>query len=166
MEQAIATIRTFNRFFTRHVGAIDARFLDSDANLPEARLLFEIARLEPVLASTLQAELDLDRGYLSRMIVRFEKKDWIVRDQQAADARARPIRLTTAGRAAFDQIDENGNCTKPFLLPQKNPKEFYDNFFFSYNVPDFTSRKVELDMRQFANDIYHKQRIQVTTRRN
>ena len=105
MEQAIATIRTFNRFFTRHVGAIDARFLDSDANLPEARLLFEIARLEPVLASTLQAELDLDRGYLSRMIARFEKKDWIVRDQQAADARARPIRLTAAGRAAFDQID-------------------------------------------------------------
>nr|KMW31594.1 MarR family transcriptional regulator [Sphingobium yanoikuyae] len=105
MEQAIATIRTFNRFFTRHVGAIDARFLDSDANLPEARLLFEIARLEPVLASTLQAELDLDRGYLSRMIARFEKKDWIVRDQETADARARPIRLTTVGRAAFDQID-------------------------------------------------------------
>lgn len=66
----------------------------------------------------------------------------------------------------LSHIDENGNCTKPFLLPQKNPKEFYDNFFFSYNVPDFTSRKVELDMRQFANDIYHKQRIQVTTRRN
>ncbi len=66
----------------------------------------------------------------------------------------------------ISHIDENGNCTKPFLLPQKNPKEFYDNFFFSYNVPDFTIRKVELDMRQFADDIFHKQRIQVGTRRN
>ncbi len=68
METAIQAIRTFNRFFTRHVGAIDARFLDTDANLAEARLLFEIARQEPVPAHALQAELGLDRGYLSRMI--------------------------------------------------------------------------------------------------
>ncbi|APX66088.1 hypothetical protein V3I01_06840 [Sphingomonas sp. gentR] len=64
MDDAINAIRTFNRFFTRHVGAIDARFLDTDANLPEARLLFEIARHEPVSAIALQAELNLDRGYL------------------------------------------------------------------------------------------------------
>lgn len=106
MNHAIEAFRSFNRFFTRHVGAIDARFLDTDASLPEARLLFEIARGEPVLANTLQAELGLDRGYLSRMIARFEERGWITRDRLDADARLRPIGLTPAGREAFDQINE------------------------------------------------------------
>ncbi len=63
-------------------------------------------------------------------------------------------------------IDENGNATKPFLLPQENPKEFYANNFFSYNVPDFTSKRVELDIRAFAREIYNAPRIQVGVRRN
>lgn len=63
-------------------------------------------------------------------------------------------------------IDESGNCTKPFLLPQKNPADFYGNMFFSYNVPDFTSEKVDLDIRAFAREIYTKKRIQVGVRRN
>ncbi|GGE93553.1 bifunctional helix-turn-helix transcriptional regulator/GNAT family N-acetyltransferase [Sphingomonas prati] len=106
MDPAIEAIRTFNRFFTRHVGAIDARFLDTEANLPEARLLFEIARQEPVQANLLQAALGLDRGYLSRMIARFEDRGWIMRDRFEADARTRPIRMTEAGREAFDKIDQ------------------------------------------------------------
>lgn len=106
MEQAIEAIRTFNRFFTRHVGAIDARFLDTDANLPEARLLFEIARQEPVLAITLQADLGLDRGYLSRMVARFEDRGWILREQTGADACTRPIRLTLVGRKTFHEINQ------------------------------------------------------------
>lgn len=106
MDTAIEAIRTFNRFFTRHVGAIDARFLDTDANLPEARLLFEIARQEPVQANELQTGLGIDRGYLSRMIARFEDRGWITRDRLKADARTRSIRLTTEGRATFDNIDQ------------------------------------------------------------
>ena len=65
MNTDIEAVRAFNRFYTQHVGAIDARFLGTDANLPEARLLFEIARHEPVMANALQAALGLDRGYLS-----------------------------------------------------------------------------------------------------
>lgn len=106
MDHAIEAIRTFNRFFTRHVGAMDARFLDTEASFPEARLLFEIAGREPVLANALQATLGLDRGYLSRMIARFEERGWIMRERLQEDARARPIRLTPAGRKAFHQIDD------------------------------------------------------------
>jgi len=105
MEHAVQAVRGFNRFFTRHVGAIDARFLDTDANLAEARLLFEIAAQEPALASALQRTLDLDGGYLSRMIARFEKRGWITRERVRTNARVRPIRLTPAGRAVFEEID-------------------------------------------------------------
>jgi DNA-binding MarR family transcriptional regulator/N-acetylglutamate synthase-like GNAT family acetyltransferase len=126
METAIESIRAFNRFFTRHVGAIDARFLDTDANLPEARLLFEIARQEPVQANALQAELGLDRGYLSRMIARFEDRGWVVRDRREADARTRPIRLTDEGRAAFHHIDERQRAAVAHDLERLSPVEQED----------------------------------------
>lgn len=106
MDRAIETMRAFNRFFTRHVGAMDARFLGSDMNLTEARLLFEIARQEPISANRLQAEMGLDRGYLSRMIGLFEKREWIRRDRLQTDARLRPISLTQRGREIFDEVDK------------------------------------------------------------
>lgn len=126
MEQAIETIRTFNRFFTRHVGAIDARFLDTDANLAEARLLFEIAKQTPAMATELQGRLGLDRGYLSRMVARFEKRGWIVRDRQSKDARARPIRLTPMGRAAFELIDQRQAAAVAQDLGRLSPVEQAD----------------------------------------
>lgn len=121
METAIESIRSFNRFFTRHVGAIDARFLDTEANLPEARLLFEIAGQEPVQANTLQGELGLDRGYLSRMIARFEERGWITRDRLEADGRSCSIRLTRAGRGAFEQIDQRQRAAVAHDLNRLDP---------------------------------------------
>ncbi len=39
------------------------------------------------------------------------------------------------GKPYFAHIDENGKCSKPFLLPQKNA-DFYDYFMKSYNIPE------------------------------
>lgn len=105
MEPTIIALRGFNRFYTRLVGALDARFLDTDVTLPEARLLFEIATREPATASALQAAMGMDAGYVSRIVARFEERGWIRRDRDDADSRARPIRLTDAGRAIFATID-------------------------------------------------------------
>jgi hypothetical protein len=60
------------------------------------------------------------------------------------------------------QVDENGTVSKPFLLPQKNPKEFYHNLFDAYNVPDFTKTKVEFDAHKAYQEVFHGERIQVT----
>ena len=106
MEDAdVTAVRRFNRFYTQTIGALDARFLGTDATLPEARLLFEIATREPVTASMLQDVLDMDAGYLSRIIARFQARGWVVRVVRADDARARDLRLTDAGRDAFAIID-------------------------------------------------------------
>jgi DNA-binding MarR family transcriptional regulator/GNAT superfamily N-acetyltransferase len=105
MEDQVAALRRFNRFFTRHVGAMDARFLGTDLTLPAARLLFEIAQAQPVLATTLCAALGVDAGYLSRMVAALERHGWIARERGEGDGRARPIRLTAAGEAAFAELD-------------------------------------------------------------
>ncbi len=50
-------------------------------------------------------------------------------------------------------IDDKGNVSKPFLLPQRNPKKYYDELLDSYNTPDFTSKPVELDARAAGNNM-------------
>jgi len=49
-------------------------------------------------------------------------------------------------RPFIASIDKNGTVGKPFLLPQKNPAEFYGQLLFSYNIPEFINKKVDLDV--------------------
>jgi len=35
MEDVVAAVRTFNRFYTRRVGALNQRFLGTELSLPE-----------------------------------------------------------------------------------------------------------------------------------
>src|SRR3954465_5251220 len=104
MDDAVAELRAFSRFYTRFVGALYAHYLNSDLSLAEARLLYEIANREAPLAAELQAELSLDAGYVSRILGRFQGEGWIARGR-AADARRRPISLTVEGRRLFDALD-------------------------------------------------------------
>ncbi|HYI48536.1 MAG TPA: helix-turn-helix domain-containing GNAT family N-acetyltransferase [Allosphingosinicella sp.] len=104
MDEAVAALRAFTRFYTRSVGALGAHYLDSDLSLTEARLLYEIAHREAPLAAELQAELGLDAGYVSRMLRRFQARGWVERGR-GDDKRSRPISLTREGRAAFDALD-------------------------------------------------------------
>lgn len=50
-------------------------------------------------------------------------------------------------RLYFAHVDENGVASKPFLLPQVNPKEFYLNMMDSYNVPEFVEGEVVIDAK-------------------
>ncbi|WP_207791157.1 MarR family winged helix-turn-helix transcriptional regulator [Allosphingosinicella flava] len=102
--EAIEALRAFNRFHTQFFGVLEASFMGSGLSLAEARVLFEIARCQPVPASGIQAELGLDAGYLSRMIRRFEASELVYRDR-GVDARQRPISLTVKGRDVLGAVD-------------------------------------------------------------
>jgi dipeptidyl aminopeptidase/acylaminoacyl peptidase len=56
-------------------------------------------------------------------------------------------------RPFIAHIDENGNSSKPFLLPQKNP-DHYDNLLFSFNIPEFINKKVKLNIREVEKLAY------------
>ncbi|MEO9132144.1 MAG: helix-turn-helix domain-containing GNAT family N-acetyltransferase, partial [Sphingomonas sp.] len=101
----MSSLRAFNRFYTHFSGALDARFLGRPLTLAEARMLYEIATREGPVAVDLQQALGLDAGYASRILRKFESSGWIERGR-GADARRRPISLTTAGRAAFADLDQ------------------------------------------------------------
>ncbi len=54
-------------------------------------------------------------------------------------------------RPYITHIDENGQASKPFLLPQKNPLEYYEELMVSYNIPELTESKVRIDKAKVAS---------------
>jgi DNA-binding MarR family transcriptional regulator/predicted GNAT family acetyltransferase len=105
MDDAVASVRRFNRFYTAFVGALDSDFLKTGMTLAEARILFEIAQSKQCFADDVQGTLDLDAGFVSRVLRRFEGRRWIRRARLNSDGRRRLIQLTAEGRRQFEQLD-------------------------------------------------------------
>lgn len=63
-------------------------------------------------------------------------------------------------RLYIASIDENGKISKPFLLPQKDPR-FYDYSLFSYNVPEFITAPIKVDSRELEKKLLSKERVQI-----
>lgn len=67
-------------------------------------------------------------------------------------------------RLYLASIDNEGRATKPFMLPQQNPKEYYDESIYSFNTPDFTKRKVDFDARNASFEVMSDKRVETTVR--
>ena len=112
----IAQVRAFNRFYTNVIGVLHGMYLDSPYTLTEGRLLFEIASHGSVEVSELRRALDIDAGYLSRVLTRFEAEALVTRHRSEADARRQRIRITDAGRAAKAELDRRSAIQIALLL--------------------------------------------------
>ena len=55
-------------------------------------------------------------------------------------------------RLYLSWLDENGNASKPFLLPQKDP-DYYDYSLYSFNVPEFVTGRIRYNGRNMINAI-------------
>ncbi len=98
-------VRGFNRFYTRVLGLLRPQLAGSAFGLTEARVLYELAHSDQIAVTELRAALDLDAGYLSRIMSRFIADGLVDREPSATDARRRLVRLTPAGHAAFAELD-------------------------------------------------------------
>jgi DNA-binding MarR family transcriptional regulator/GNAT superfamily N-acetyltransferase len=101
----VDAVRRFNRFYTRRIGALRSDFAGSPYPLPEARLIYELGRRRRCTATELRAELDLDAGYLSRMLASLGRRGLVRAERSSEDARARLLSLTARGREAFALLD-------------------------------------------------------------
>jgi DNA-binding MarR family transcriptional regulator/GNAT superfamily N-acetyltransferase len=101
----VPAVRAFNRFYTNRIGVLHSGLLDTAYSLTEARILFELAQSGAVEVTQLRRGLDIDPGYLSRILRRFEAVGLVVRQRSATDARRQVIRLTAQGAAAFNDLD-------------------------------------------------------------
>jgi DNA-binding MarR family transcriptional regulator/GNAT superfamily N-acetyltransferase len=104
-DEQVAVVREFNRFYTSVLGLLGEGLLDTPYSLTEARVIFELARADEIEVSHLRRWLDIDAGYLSRLLARFETDGLATRTRSPADARKQVISLTSTGRAVFANLD-------------------------------------------------------------
>lgn len=103
--EQIARVRAFNRDYTRRIGVLQEGLLESSWSLTEVRVLYEIAHRPGITAGELAADLELDRGYLSRILKGFESKKLLARAAAAEDARRYHLKLTALGKRVFEPLD-------------------------------------------------------------
>src|SRR5580658_5433045 len=115
-DAAVAAVRAFNRFYTNVIGLLRGKYLDTPYSLTEARLLFELGQRTASEVADLRRVVDIDAGYLSRILGRFEADGLISRQRSPADGRRQVIALTGAGRAAIAGLDAgSGRQTRDML---------------------------------------------------
>src|SRR4051795_5037476 len=96
----VAAIRAFNRFYTARVGALRDGLLATAHPLPEARLIYELGQPEATDVGDLRRTLELDAGYLSRLLGRLEAQGLVERERATSDARRQVVALTRGGPGA------------------------------------------------------------------
>lgn len=105
LEDRLNAVRAFSRFYTKTLGLLREGLLRSPYSLTEARVIFELGKQGSMEVADLRPLLDVDAGYLSRILARFEKDGLATQERSKADGRRQLIRLTRRGRAAFKLLD-------------------------------------------------------------
>src|SRR3954452_18704685 len=105
MFDVVDDVRGFNRFYTRVLGLLRPDPAGSAFGLTEARVLFELAHCDDVAVSDLRRDLDLDAGYLSRILSGFTASGLVARERSSADGRRHVVRLTDSSKQAFAELD-------------------------------------------------------------
>ena len=122
-EARIAAVRRFSRFYTRELGLLRERLVDTRFSLTESRVLYELAHRDQVTASALAADLDLDHGYLSRILRRFGEDGLLKKTRAADDGRQSLITITAKGRKAFAPLNKGSHDQVAELLGRLSDAE-------------------------------------------
>lgn len=105
LSSRIEIVRRFNRFYTRAIGVLQEGWLNSPFSLTEARVLYELAHGEKATATVVRNNLDLDAGYVSRILSRFQKHGLVKKTPSENDGRQNLLALTRKGHRQFAPLE-------------------------------------------------------------
>jgi len=105
----IAYLRAFNRFYTNVLGLLRDGLLDTPYSLPESRVLFELGSDQVASPTELAERLQLDLGYVSRLLARLERRGLVTWRRSKEDRRRKVVSLTNEGRRAFRLLDKKSS---------------------------------------------------------
>jgi DNA-binding MarR family transcriptional regulator/ribosomal protein S18 acetylase RimI-like enzyme len=118
----IEAVQRFNRAVTQRIGALDVAFGARGRPPGQARLLWEIGP-DGCDVRDLRARLDLDSGYLSRLLRSLEHDGLVTVEVSEADSRLRTARLTAAGKAERAERDRLCDTAAAGLLGPLSPPQ-------------------------------------------
>lgn len=112
--QYVEKIRKFNRYYANVLGKIDHEIYNKPYPLTEARIIAELHYNSGCTAKEIIEVLGVDRGFLSRILQRFEAEQIITKKQSLEDKRQFYLYLTAIGEEAFQKmvVDANRELTK------------------------------------------------------
>jgi DNA-binding MarR family transcriptional regulator len=119
----ISEMRAFNRYYTSVIGILNKNFLNSKFTLTEIRVLQAMRFREGITASEIIAVLNIDKSYLSRIILRLEKKKLISKKVSPEDGRSSSLYLTGAGEQEFEIVDAATHNQVKQILSQLSEKD-------------------------------------------
>ncbi|MFO1107909.1 MAG: helix-turn-helix domain-containing GNAT family N-acetyltransferase [Bradyrhizobium sp.] len=105
LDRQVAAIRGFSRFYTRKLGLIEPKLLDSPFTLQEARIIYETAHRPACTATELTRDLGLDPGFLSRTLQSLQRRQIVTRKPSKNDGRVNELSLTAKGRTASAELE-------------------------------------------------------------
>ena len=105
LDQKIAALRRFTRFYAQRLGPLEAGPAGSSYSATEVRVLAEMAAYDQRTVTALSRSLGLDAGYLSRVLRRLETTGLLARSSDAVDSRQQPMALTEVGRAEVRALE-------------------------------------------------------------
>ena len=118
--EQVSTIREFNRFYTARLGLLRRRHLNVELSLTEARILYEIGASPPTTASTLRVTLELDAGYISRLLASMTRRRLLRQATSKTDGREKQLTLTTLGEKMFARLNEQSTAQLREMLANLN----------------------------------------------
>jgi DNA-binding MarR family transcriptional regulator/GNAT superfamily N-acetyltransferase len=104
-DDRVSRLRSFNRFYTRLVGVLRDGFLDTPYSLTEGRVLFEVGASEAASPSDVAERLELNLGYVSRVLSRLKERGLVRGETSPEDGRRQVVSLTRKGRDALKVLD-------------------------------------------------------------
>jgi len=123
---AIKQVRAFNRFYTNVIGLLDKHILSSNYSLPEVRIMFELYHRGELQASDIIALIDIDKGYMSRILKKLERMKLINKTSSATDKRATVLQLSAQGRKEFEILNKASDKQIEMLLKNLSDNECHD----------------------------------------
>ena len=118
----VRQVRSFNRTVSQRIGALKDNFLNRERPLGEARLLYEIGR-DGAEVRNLRARLELDSGYVSRLLRSLERQGLVKARPAANDGRVRRVTLTRKGLREVTELDRRSDAfARSVLAPLSAPQ--------------------------------------------
>ena len=122
-KENIEEVRAFNRVYTVFMGILNKSFLKSKYSLVETRVMHAAYTKDGIMPSEIVTMLNIDKGYLSRIITSLEKRKVIVKAKSESDGRSVRLSITEFGKSEFEKLNKASDIQVEGLLSQFNEED-------------------------------------------